>query len=63
NAAYAIGRENELGSLEPGKKADILIFNFKNHSHLVYHFGDNHINKVIKEGKLVIDRGGDICYL
>jgi imidazolonepropionase len=63
NAAYAIGVEREVGSLAPGKKADIIIFNFESHSHLVYHFGDNHINKVIKDGRLAIDRGGEICHL
>lgn len=54
NAACAIGRENEIGSIEVGKKADIAIFNSKNINYLIYHFGINAIDTVIKDGKIVI---------
>jgi imidazolonepropionase len=54
NAACAIDRENTIGSIEIGKKADIAIFNSKNLNHLVYHFGVNSIDKVIKNGKIVV---------
>ncbi|MFV1950439.1 MAG: imidazolonepropionase [Nitrospinota bacterium] len=53
NAAYAISREKEIGSLEVGKKADILILNAKNHDYIPYHFGINHVEKVIKNGKII----------
>jgi imidazolonepropionase len=55
NAACAIGRQQEIGSLEVGKKADINIFNVPNHNFLPYHFGVNLISKVIKSGKVVVD--------
>jgi len=55
NAACAIQRENQIGSLEPGKIADIIIFNVSTYHHLIYHFGINHISKVIKNGKIVVD--------
>ncbi len=54
NAACAIGRENEIGSIEVGKKADIAIFNSKNINYLIYHFGINAIDTVIKDGKIVV---------
>lgn len=56
NAACAINRENTIGSIEVGKKADIVIFNSKNLNHLVYHFGVNSVEKVIKNGKIVVER-------
>jgi imidazolonepropionase len=56
NAACAINRENTIGSIEVGKKADIVIFNSKNLNHLIYHFGVNSVEKVIKNGKIVVER-------
>jgi len=56
NAACAINREKSVGSIEKGKKADIAIFNSKNLNYLVYHFGINSVDKVIKNGKIVVDR-------
>ena len=57
NAACAINREKTIGSIEVGKKADIAIFNAKNLDYLIYHFGVNAIDKVIKDGKIVVDEG------
>ncbi|WBW99459.1 imidazolonepropionase [Oceanirhabdus sp. W0125-5] len=54
NAACAINRQDEIGSIEIGKKADIAIFDSKNLNYLMYHFGINQIHKVIKNGKIVI---------
>lgn len=54
NAACAINRESEIGSIEVGKKADIAIFNSKNLNYLIYHFGANAIDTVIKNGKIVV---------
>jgi imidazolonepropionase len=55
NAAHAINRDSEIGSIEKGKKADLVIFNVPNLDYLVYHFGINHAEKVIKNGKLVVE--------
>jgi imidazolonepropionase len=57
NAASAINREKEIGSIEAGKKADIVMFNSKNLNYLVYHFGTNAVHTVIKSGKVVVDNG------
>jgi len=55
NAAHAVCRASEVGSLELGKKPDILILDVPNHDFLGYRFGANLVSKVIKNGKLVVD--------
>lgn len=55
NSAAAIGCEDRLGSLDPGKQADILILEFPSYQFLSYYLGINIVEKVIKKGKLVID--------
>lgn len=57
NAAYAIERQNEIGSIEKGKKGDLVIFNSKNLNYLIYHFGVNSAETVIKNGKIVVEKG------
>jgi imidazolonepropionase len=56
NAAHAIGRAGDVGSLEIGKKADIVILNVPNHKFLGYRFDVNLVDKVIKNGRLVVDK-------
>jgi imidazolonepropionase len=53
NAAHAVGLGHRVGSLEVGKKADILIMNIPDYRHLSYRFGVNLVDKVIKAGGLV----------
>ena len=50
NAAYAIDRADTVGSLEPGKKADILIMDIAEPAHIPYYFGTNLVNTTIKCG-------------
>ena len=50
NAAAAIGRANSIGSLEPGKQADLLVLNVTDYRHLGYRFSTNLVHKVIKRG-------------
>lgn len=57
NAACAVGREKEIGSIEIGKKADLAIFNAKNLNYLFYHFGVNAVDKVVKNGSIVVQDG------
>jgi imidazolonepropionase len=57
NAAYAVKREHEIGSIEAGKKADLVVFDAPNMDYIVYHFGINHVDKVIKNGRLAVDHG------
>ncbi|MHA1124420.1 MAG: imidazolonepropionase [Candidatus Heimdallarchaeota archaeon] len=55
NAACAIERQETIGSLEVGKKADIAIFDVSNYYFLSYKFGANLVSQVIKNGKIVIE--------
>lgn len=56
NAACAIGRGGLIGTLEPGKQADVAIFDAPGPEYLPYHFGTNHIFGVIKKGRPVVWR-------
>jgi imidazolonepropionase len=57
NAAYSIERADGVGSLEVGKKADIVVFDAPNHKHFAYHYGVNLAERVYKDGKLVAEQG------
>jgi len=57
NAAYAVDRHNEIGSLETGKKTDLILCDAPNYPYLVYHFGINPVKHVIKNGKWVVKDG------
>ncbi|MFI5251444.1 MAG: imidazolonepropionase [Bacteroidota bacterium] len=50
NAAAAINRSDSIGSIEKGKKADFVVLDIPNYKFLPYHFGENHVEKVIKDG-------------
>jgi imidazolonepropionase len=50
NAACALGKQNEIGSLEKGKQADIIVLDVSNHLFITYNLGVNHVEKVIKKG-------------
>jgi imidazolonepropionase len=54
NAAAAIDRSDQVGSLEPGKLADVLILDVPDYRHLGYRFGTNLVKTVIKRGEIVV---------
>lgn len=57
NAAAAIGMEAEVGSLEVGKLADVVILSTPTHWHIPYHMGMGVVAKVVKRGRLIVDEG------
>lgn len=54
NAACALQRQDQVGSIEVGKKADLVMFNVPNYQFLAYQFGINLVSTVIKNGKIVV---------
>jgi len=54
NPAYHLGLDSQMGSIEIGKKANLVILNAPNLSYILYHFGINHTNDVIIDGKIVV---------
>jgi imidazolonepropionase len=53
NAARALRLEAEVGSLEPGKLADVLVLAVSDYRHLGYRYGTNLVQTVIKAGQIV----------
>ncbi len=51
NSAAAVGRAAQVGSLEVGKQADVLILSVSDYRHLGYRFGGNLVRTVIKKGR------------
>ena len=53
NAAYALDRGDKVGSIEVGKRADIIVLDIPNHRQLPYWFGVNLVATVIKNGAII----------
>lgn len=53
NSAYAVDKANDLGSIEVGKKADLVMWNVRNFNEIPYHFGVNLVDQVVKDGKIM----------
>jgi imidazolonepropionase len=57
NASYALGKQKQVGSLEVGKKMDLVLWDVPNYPYLVYHLGINPAKHVIKNGRIVVRNG------
>jgi imidazolonepropionase len=53
NAAAALGCSGEVGSIEIGKRADCIVLDIPNYKFLPYFFGENHVEKVVKNGVIL----------
>jgi imidazolonepropionase len=56
NAAYSLGRGDEIGSLERGKRADFVIHNCEDYRELAYFFGIEHPWRVYASGQLACQK-------
>jgi imidazolonepropionase len=56
NAAAALGLEKRVGSLEVGKRADIVVMDIGSHAQLPYRFGTNLCSVVVKDGRVVWEK-------
>ena len=52
NAAQALRMADKVGSLEPGKQADLLVLSVADYRQLGYRFGTNLVKQVIKKGRV-----------
>ena len=50
NAAAALDLSSEIGSIEVGKKADLIVLDVPDYAYVPYHFGENHVDRVVKDG-------------
>lgn len=53
NAAAALGRADEIGSIDVGKQGDLIVLEFPSYKFLPYHIGMNIVERVVKKGKIV----------
>jgi imidazolonepropionase len=54
NGAASVSLAQETGSIEPGKRADLMILDAPSYLHLVYHFGVNLVTAVWRDGVRVV---------
>ena len=54
NAARALSLDREVGSLEVGKRADLIVLDVRSYLEVPYWFGRDPVERVIKGGKVVV---------
>lgn len=56
NAAWSLGWGHDRGTIEVGKRADVLILNVDDYREIPRQFGSNHVGMVIRRGAVVFNR-------
>ncbi|MCP4373223.1 MAG: imidazolonepropionase, partial [Deltaproteobacteria bacterium] len=56
NGAAALNRADAIGSIDVGKKGDVIILEFPSYKYIPYHIGISTVEKVIKDGNLVFEK-------
>ena len=59
NGAAALARAHTIGSMDVGKKGDVIVLEFPSYEYIPYHIGVSSVEKVVKNGILVFDREKD----
>lgn len=57
NAAYSLGIQEEAGSIEPGKRADLIILTVDDYRKIPYQYGSRLVDTVINNGEIVMRNG------
>jgi len=53
NGAHALGCADRVGSIEPGKQADLLLLHVSDYRELPYYFGTNNVHMTFKRGVIL----------
>lgn len=61
NGAHALGCAASVGSLEPGKAADLLILNVSDYRDVASHFGANLVHTTMKRGEVIYREGNIVA--
>lgn len=62
NGAAALDRADQIGSIDIGKKADLVIHEFPSYKFLPYHIAVSTVEKVIKNGVMILDKENSLPY-
>jgi imidazolonepropionase len=57
--AKAVGRQDRIGSIAPGKQADLVLLDVPDFRYIPYHLGGDIVRMVVKNGNVVFDRTQD----
>src|SRR2546428_331920 len=61
NAAYSLRRADRLGSLQPGKQADLAVMDVDDYRKIPYYFAWNHCVMTVKRGRIIYARESAWC--
>ena len=56
NGAAALNRADKIGSIDVGKKGDVIVLEFPSYQYIPYHIGVSIVQKVVKAGNLVFEK-------
>ncbi|MBT8374898.1 MAG: imidazolonepropionase [Deltaproteobacteria bacterium] len=56
NGAAALNRADKIGSIDVGKKGDVIVLEFPSYQYIPYHIGVSIVEKVVKAGNLVFEK-------
>ena len=56
NAAHALGRGGDIGTIEVGKRADLVVLNIPDYREIPRRLGINHVAMAIRDGNIVFNR-------
>jgi len=55
NAAQALGMQDKIGTIQPDKQADLVVWDIQSPAELAYGIGHNPCRQVYKQGELIVD--------
>ena len=56
NGAAALNRADTIGSIDVGKKGDVVVLEFPSYKYIPYHIGMSTVEKVVKDGNLIFKK-------